>query len=115
MAAEVELVFEALADPTRRTVVELLGSAPRRAGELAAAAGTSPPTMSRHLRVLLDAGIVRDERPRADARTRVFHLRPESIVALQAWLDQIQAHWNEQLQSFKRHVEARHPSGRTSR
>jgi DNA-binding transcriptional ArsR family regulator len=71
--------------------------------------------MSRHLRVLLDAGIVRDERPRADARTRVFHLRPESIVALQAWLDQLQAQWNENLQSFKRHVEARHPSGRTSR
>ena len=71
--------------------------------------------MSRHLRVLLDAGIVRDERPANDARTRVFHLRPESIVAMQAWLDQIQAHWNEQLQSFKRHVAARHPSGRTSR
>jgi DNA-binding transcriptional ArsR family regulator len=100
-------VFEALADPTRRMVVTLLGSGPRRAGELAAAAGTSPPTMSRHLRVLLAAGIVRDERPREDARTRVFHLRPESMVAMQAWLDQIQAHWNEQLQSFKRHVAAK--------
>jgi DNA-binding transcriptional ArsR family regulator len=105
--APVEKVFDALADPTRRSVVELLGSGPRRAGDLAAAAGTSPPTMSRHLRVLLDAGIVADERPRHDARTRVFRLRPESLTAVQAWLDQIQAEWGEQLASFKRHVERR--------
>jgi DNA-binding transcriptional ArsR family regulator len=103
----VEKVFEALADPTRRAVVEALRTGPRRAGELAAAAGTSPPTMSRHLRVLLAAGVVADERPPHDARTRVFRLRPESMTALQAWLDQIRAHWDEQLQSFKRHVDER--------
>ena len=100
-------VFEALADPTRRTVVETLASGPRRAGELAAAAGTSPPTMSRHLRVLLDVGLVVDERPASDARARVFRLRPDSMDAVQAWLDQIQAHWDEQLASFRRHVERR--------
>ena len=100
-------IFGALADPTRRSVVEMLGSGPRRAGELASAAGTSPPTMSRHLRVLLDAGIVADDRPRDDARTRVFRLRPETFTAVQAWLDQIQAQWDEQLASFKRHVERR--------
>jgi DNA-binding transcriptional ArsR family regulator len=101
----VDQVFEAIADPTRRSVVELLGSGPRRAGELAAAAGTSAPTMSRHLRVLLDAGIVADERPRDDARTRVFRLRTESMTGVQAWLDQLKAQWDEQLSSFKRHVE----------
>jgi hypothetical protein len=68
--------------------------------------------MSRHLRVLLDAGIVADERPAHDARARVFRLRPDGMTALQAWLDQIQAHWDEQLQSFKRHVEARHERNR---
>jgi DNA-binding transcriptional ArsR family regulator len=105
--SQVDKLFDALADATRRRVVEELGSRPRRAGELAAAAGTSPSTMSRHLRVLLDAGVVVDERPRTDARTRVFRLRPESMTAVQAWLDQIQAHWGEQLGSFKRHVEGR--------
>jgi len=105
--ADVDKVFGALADPTRRAVVELLVSGPRRASDLAEAAGTTRPTMSRHLRVLLDAGIVLDERPREDARTRVFSIRPESVIAVQAWLDQIQAHWNEQLQSFKAHVERR--------
>ena len=105
MANDSDAVFGALADPTRRRVVELLGEGARRAGELAAAAGTSPPVMSRHLRTLLEAGLVADERIPGDARVRVFRLRPEPVHALQAWLDQLQAHWNEQLASFKRHVE----------
>ncbi|MEJ3748703.1 metalloregulator ArsR/SmtB family transcription factor [Actinomycetes bacterium KLBMP 9797] len=98
-------VFEVLGDPTRRRVVELLGQRPRRAGELAREVGTSPPVMSRHLRVLLAAGLVADERVPDDARARVFHLRQAPLVAVQAWLDQVQAHWTEQLGAFKRHVE----------
>ena len=85
--------------------MELLGTGPRRAGELAAAVDTSSPAMSRHLRVLLEAGVVSDERVSEDARVRMFRLRPESLVALQAWLDQLQANWDDQLHSFKRHVE----------
>jgi DNA-binding transcriptional ArsR family regulator len=88
--------------------VEELGGGPRRAGDLAAALGTSAPVMSRHLRTLLDAGVVVDERPRHDARVREFRLRPESMVALQAWLDQLQRHWDDQLRSFKQHVEKGH-------
>jgi DNA-binding transcriptional ArsR family regulator len=76
-----------------------------RAGELADAAGLSAPAMSRHLRLLLRAGVVADERRQEDARLRVFHLRPEGLIGLQAWLDQQQSHWNEQLGSFQRHVE----------
>ena len=98
-------VFLALADPTRRRVIELLGERERRAGELSAAAGTSAPAMSRHLRILLDAGFVVDERVPNDARLRVFRLQREPVLALQAWLDRLQAHWNEQLGAFKRYVE----------
>lgn len=98
-------LLQVLADPTRRRVVELLGDRERRAGELAEAAGTSAPAMSRHLRILLEAGFVADERVPGDARLRVFRLRRESVLALQAWLDQLQAHWNEQLGAFKRYVE----------
>jgi DNA-binding transcriptional ArsR family regulator len=104
---DVAVVLGALADPTRQRVVQILSDGPRRAGELAAVSGASPPTMSRHLRVLLEAGIVTDERLADDARARVFRLRRESIVAVQAWLDQLQAHGDEQLASFKRHVERR--------
>jgi DNA-binding transcriptional ArsR family regulator len=100
-----ERVMSALADPTRRRVVQLLGERPHRAGELADASGVSAPAMSRHLRILLEAGVVTDERVAADARVRVFTLRPDSLVAVRAWLDQVQAHWSEQLHSFKRHVE----------
>ena len=98
-------LFAVLADPTRRRVVELLGQGPQRAGELSRALGVSAPALSRHLRLLLSAGIVADERVAEDARLRVFHLRPESLAGIQAWLDQVQAHWDEQLGSFKRHVE----------
>jgi DNA-binding transcriptional ArsR family regulator len=109
-------VLQALADPTRRQVVLLLGSRPLRAGELATATGTSSPAMSRHLRVLLKAGVVADERTETDARARVFRLRPQSIAALQAWLDQLRAQWDEQLTSFKRHVEEKaRPEGGTQR
>jgi DNA-binding transcriptional ArsR family regulator len=109
-------VLEALADPTRRTVVELLGGeGPQRAGVLAARVGTSAPTMSRHLRVLLDAGVLADERAPDDARARVFRLRGESVTAVRAWLDQLQAHWDEQLASFGRHVATTRGKGQPSR
>ena len=107
---QVDRFFEVLADPTRRQVVQLLGEGPRRAGQLAAATGSSSPAMSRHLRILLEAGLVADERVPNDARIRVFRLNPEPVVAVQAWLDQVQAHWREQLGAFKRYVEDKESS-----
>ncbi|SRR6266567_2592737 len=102
---ELASLLRVLGDPARLRVVELLSQAPRRAGELADDLGVPPATMSKHLRMLLQAGIVDDERQYEDARVRVFRLRAESVVAVRAWLDQIQAHWDEQLGSFKAHVE----------
>ena len=104
----VAAVFEALADPTRRRVVELLGTRPARAGELAVAIGTAPPAMSKHLRHLLRVGLVADERDSDDARVRVFRLRPQPVAAIRAWLDQLQAHWDEQLRSFQQHLQMEH-------
>lgn len=105
MATDVGRIFGALADPTRRQVVQLLSAGPRRAGDIAESVGMSGPAMSRHLRVLLEAGIVADERAPGDARVRMFCLSPASMAAVQAWLDQLQAHWNVQLRSFKNYVE----------
>jgi DNA-binding transcriptional ArsR family regulator len=107
MATELAPLITALADPTRRRVVQLLRDRPHRAGELAAASGTSAPAMSRHLRVLLRAGVVADERPADDARARVFWLRPESMDPLRDWLDELQAAGDQQLASFKRYVDER--------
>ena len=97
----------ALADPTRRRVVELLRDGPRRASELADGSGMSRPAMSRHLRVLRSSGLVEVAMVEDDARGRIYQLRPERFVALQAWLDQVHAFWSEQLGSFKEHAETR--------
>jgi DNA-binding transcriptional ArsR family regulator len=100
----VDATLAALSDPTRRHVVELLRDGPRRAGDLAASAGASPPAMSRHLRVLRAGGLVDVELLDADGRGRVYRLRREPFADLQAWLE---AFWDEQLASFKRHTERR--------
>ena len=107
MMNELDTTLAALADPTRRHVVELLQEGPRRAGELAVASGMSGPAMSRHLRVLRASGLVEVEGQgvEQDARLRMYRLRPEPFIALQAWLDQVQAFWTEQLNAFKVHTE----------
>jgi DNA-binding transcriptional ArsR family regulator len=102
---ELDTTLAALADPTRRRVIDLLREGPRRAGELAATAETSAPAMSRHLRLLRASGLVEAEGVDDDARLRLYKLRPERFVALQAWLDQVEAFWGEQLGAFKAHVE----------
>jgi len=103
--ADLSPLLQALADPARLRVIDLLSTGPRRAGELAEANGLAAPAMSKHLRVLLETGLVTDERAPDDARLRIFRLRPDSVVALQAWLDQLQSTWDGQLRSFKQHVE----------
>jgi DNA-binding transcriptional ArsR family regulator len=110
---EVDATLSALADPTRRRVIDLLREGPRRAGDLAATAETSAPAMSRHLRVLRANGLVEALGVDDDARLRVYRLRREPFVALQAWLDQVEAFWGEQLGAFKAHVE-RTRTGRRS-
>ena len=100
-----DMLFDALADPTRRRVLQLLGTGPKRAGELAQTARVSPPAMSRHLRILLSAGMVGDERSAADARIRLFRLRPEGLNPVRVWMDALQSEWDAQLESFRRHAD----------
>lgn len=104
---DVDATLAALSDPTRRSVVDLLRRGPRRAGELAVTTDTSAAAMSRHLRVLRGSGLVDVQFGGADARHRVYRLRHEPFADLQAWLDQVQAFWDDQLGAFKRHVERR--------
>jgi DNA-binding transcriptional ArsR family regulator len=95
----------ALAEPTRRRVVELLYDGPARATDIAAHLGMTPAATSRHLKVLRTAGLVEVDTPDDDTRVRRYRLRPERLVGLRAWLDQMHAHWTEQLGSFKEHAE----------
>jgi DNA-binding transcriptional ArsR family regulator len=112
-AQRLDDTLAALADPTRRRVVDLLRERPRRAGELSDAFRVSPPAMSRHLRVLRTTGLVEEERGGEDARVRVYRLRPEPFRDLQAWLAEVESFWTGQLGAFKAHVE-RKQRGRRS-
>ncbi|MBI5067864.1 MAG: winged helix-turn-helix transcriptional regulator [Deltaproteobacteria bacterium] len=109
-AAALDRTLQALADPTRRGVVELLRGRPRRAGELASALRTSPPALSRHLRLLRQTGLVEEEPLPGDARVRVLRLRPEPLAELRAWLEEVERFWAVQLASFKAHAEAAGPA-----
>ena len=105
MVNQLDATLAALAEPTRRHVIELLRQRPRRASELAAGVGTSGPAMSRHLRVLRTSGLVEEERVAHDARVHVYRLRPEPFDALRSWLDEVQAFWTDQLDAYRAHVE----------
>ena len=100
--------FEALADPTRRGVVELLKTKPRRASDLADALGQSRPAMSRHLKVLRDTGLVEPANDAEDMRARVYQLRPEPFRELGDWVAKIERFWTAELDAFKRHAEKKH-------
>jgi DNA-binding transcriptional ArsR family regulator len=103
--SELDSTLSALADPTRRRVVDVLRERPCRAGELAARASMSAPAMSRHLRVLRAGGLVEAGPVEHDARLRVYRLRPEPFAALQEWLNEVQTFWDDQLGAFKEHAE----------
>ncbi len=103
--ARLDRTLAALADPTRRRVVDLRGERPRRAGELAREARTSAPAMSRHLRVLRREGLVAEDRDEGDARARIYRLRAEPFGELHEWLERVERFWTDQLDAFKMHVE----------
>lgn len=105
MPGNVDRTLAALADPARRTIVELLREKPLRASELADALGTSRSVVSRHLRVLRTAGLVADRILADDARGRLYRLRRQPLSGLRDWLDQIEAFWGEQLDAFRAHAE----------
>jgi len=108
MVNEVDRTFLALADPTRRKVVDLLRRGPRRAGDLAASFRVSAPAMSRHLRVLRRSGIIEEDTARGiddDARVRMYRLRREPFVGLRGWIDEVESFWGDQLSAFKAHAE----------
>ena len=114
-ARNLDRTFAALADPTRRRVVELLRERPRRAGELAAAFRASAPAMSRHLRVLRTRGLIEEGRVDDDARVRVYRLRREPFDALSVWLRELESFWSDQLESFGAHVASRAAPGKAEK
>ena len=95
-------VFEALADPTRRRIVELLSEEERSAGELAGNFMVSRPAVSKHLRVLREAGLVN---VRLDAQKRIYRLEPQALGRAEGWLAQHRRFWEQRLDALETHLE----------
>jgi len=95
----------ALAEPSRRQVVDLLSQGPLRAGDLARATGMSAPAMSRHLRVLKRSHLIIEDRIENDARVKLYRLVPKPFNELSDWLAEVRAFWHGQLAALKAHVE----------
>lgn len=92
-----DAVLQACADPHRRRVLEILRDHPATSGELAAALPIARPGVSRHLRVLRDAGLVSVQQ---DAQRRVYSLRPEALIEVDEWLENYRALWQQRLSAL---------------
>ena len=95
-------IFEVLAEPNRRQILELLRGGHRPVGEIVAALGLSQPAVSKHLRILKQAGLVE---ARVDAQRRLYQLRPEPLSELDEWLAPYRLLWSQRLDALERHLD----------
>ncbi len=103
-------IFSALAEPNRRAILVLLLDEDRSAGEIVDALDVAQPTVSKHLRLLREAGIVE---ARVDANRRIYHLRPEPFAELEAWLLPFRRVWSSRLDALETFLD-QHPDDRST-
>ena len=99
-------VFDALGEPNRRRILDLLQESERPVGDLVGALGLSQPAVSKHLRVLRDAGLVD---VRADAQRRLYRVRAERLQAIDEWLAPYRQQWEARLDDLERELATMHP------
>jgi len=98
----VESVFEIIAEPNRRAILSLLVSSQQSVGEIERQLRMSQPTVSKHLRVLRDAGFVEST---VDAQRRLYRLKPEPFQELDTWLDQFRRFWSAHVDALARYLD----------
>ena len=98
------MTFAVLAEPSRREILDLLRERERSVGELVNGVGLSQPGVSKHLRVLREAGLVG---VRVDRQRRLYHLRPEPLGEVDAWLEPYRRLWSGRLDALEAHLERR--------
>lgn len=103
----IDATLSALADPTRRAVVDLLSKEPTSAGAIARIFDMSCPAMSRQLRVLRQCGLIEDTRDENDARIRLYQIRGSRLQELGGWLQELERFWGLQLRSLKTFAECK--------
>src|SRR5215813_2138727 len=97
-----ESVFEIIAEPNRRAILSLLVLSEQSVGEMERQLRMSQPTVSKHLRVLREAGFVEST---VDAQRRLYRLKPEPFRQLDAWLDQFRRFWSTHVDALERHLD----------
>ncbi|MGC1483113.1 MAG: metalloregulator ArsR/SmtB family transcription factor [Candidatus Acidiferrum sp.] len=97
-----ESVFEILAEPNRRAILGLLVSSQQSVGEIERQLGMTQPTVSKHLRVLREAGFVEST---VDAQRRLYQLKPKPFQEVGAWLEQFRRFWSAHVDALERHLD----------
>jgi DNA-binding transcriptional ArsR family regulator len=97
-----ESVFEIIAEPSRRAILSLLVSSERSVGEIERQLRMPQPTVSKHLRVLREAGFVEST---VDAQRRLYRLKPEPFRQFEAWLAQFRLYWSAHVDALERHLD----------
>ena len=105
----VDSVFEIIAEPNRRAILSLLVSSQQSVGEIERRLRMPQPTVSKHLRVLRDAGFVEST---VDAQRRLYRLKPEPLQELDAWLVPFRRFWSAHVDALERHLDRMDPSTR---
>jgi DNA-binding transcriptional ArsR family regulator len=107
-----ESVFDIIAEPNRRAILSLLISSQQSVGEIERQLRMPQPTVSKHLRVLRDAGFVEST---VDAQRRLYRLKPEPFQELDAWLDQFRRFWSERVDALERYLDRMNQTVRPKR
>lgn len=97
-----ESIFEVIAEPNRRAILSLLVASEQSVGDIERRLRMTQPTVSKHLRVLREAGFVEST---VDAQRRLYRLKPESLQELDAWLDQFRRFWSAHVDTLERHLD----------
>ena len=97
-----ESVFEIIAEPNRRAILNLLVLSEQSVGEIERRLGMPQPTVSKHLRVLREAGFVEAT---VDAQRRLYRLKPEPLQEIDAWLAPFRRFWNAHVDALERHLD----------
>jgi DNA-binding transcriptional ArsR family regulator len=107
-----ESSFAIIAEPNRRAILGLLASSERSVGEIERRLGMPQPSVSKHLRVLREAGFVE---ARVDAQRRLYRIRPEPLQEVDAWLAPFRRFWNARVDALERHLDRMAESRRTGK
>jgi DNA-binding transcriptional ArsR family regulator len=98
----VESVFQVIAEPNRRAILSLLATSEQSVGQIERRLHMPQPTVSKHLRVLRDAGFVEST---VDAQRRLYRLKPEPLREIDAWLEQFRRFWSAHIDALERHLD----------